>query len=555
MRMARLLTAVAFSGFLVVGSWLAPTQHSLGHAAQAAAGPVRGGTVIDGLYAEPDRLIPATNGSTAAYLPMMTLFSPLFLSDQNGVTHPALASGIPTVANGGISKDGLSYTFRMRPGLTWSDGMPLDARDVDYSWRLWTNPKFVVNSTIGFNDIKSATVSPDHLSITFHLMRPFAPFLAVWTDIVMPLPMHIFAKSTPQALNTSHFTFFPTVSSGPFMMVARKAGDTITEVRNPHFYLAGQGLPYLDKLIFRTIPNSVALTNALASHEIDSAWNLDPGQITTLKQISGYTFAAPTVPNIEEALVNLKNPILADVRVRQALEYGLDRPSMIKAVWKGYAAPMASDEAPDLWSWTPTVKPYPYDAAKAGQLLDAAGWKMGTDGYRHRNGKLLSLRWSTTSGIAWRQLGELIAQQDYRKIGIQLRIVNYPSDTFFGSIMPSGAVSGKWDLGEEFNTSGPDPDTIVAPNFQSNQVPPNGADWGWYVNPAYDKLIAQEEGTTDVAQRKAIFARMQAIMNHDLPALWLYSQPEPSLHVNTLHNYEPAPYSVSTWNAWEWWKG
>lgn len=537
------ITLLLLTGLVVPHDAARPTR------AAALAGPVRGGTVIDGLFEEPTSLLPNTGFIAFSIMIQETLFSPLFYSDAAGVLHAGLAAEIPTVANGGISKDGLTYVFHLRPGLTWSDGQPLDARDVDYSWRLWTNKDLIVNSTGGFDRIKSATVSADHLSITFHLTSPYAPFVSVWADQVMPLPQHVLGSLTAKQINTSHFLFAPTVSSGPFEISSRKSGQDIVEVRNPHFYMPGR--PYLDRLIFRIIPDETALTAALSAHEIDCAWFLDISQIATLKQISGYTFVTPTAPNIEQGLLNLRNPILQDVRVRQALEYGLDRQAMVADVWHGTAVLMASDEAPTAFSFDPAVKPYPFDPKKAASLLDAAGWKLGSDGLRHKNGKTLTLRWSTTARNTWRAQDELIALQDYQDLGIDLRIINYDGSSYFGNVLPSG----NFDIGEWENGLVYDPDTSIASYFGGNQFPPKGSNWGHYSNPRYDALIAAEEATTDLVKRKAIFAQMQVIMNRDMPSLWMYDPPAPAEYSNKLHNYAPAPNSYETWNTWEWWKG
>src|SRR5919202_1174428 len=457
MKTTRILAAAALTSLFILGGL---PQRPIGHA--AAASPVKGGTVIDGLYEEPDRLIPNTSSETFSEMAQRTIFTPLFYTDDNGVLHPGLASQIPTIANGGISRDSRTYTFHLRPGLKWSDGQPLDARDVDYAWRLWLNKDLIVNTTVGLDQIKSATVSADRHSITFHLKAPYSPFVAVWTDQNMPLPAHVLSKMTAKALNTSSFTHMPSVSSGPFRMVARKAGYSITEVRNPNYYR--KGLPYLDKLIFRIIPDQTAMTNALRAHEVDCGWFLDVSQANILQHLPGYTYvaAAKKTANIEQALLNLKNPIFQDVRVRQALEYGINRPAMVKDVRHGEAILAGADEAPALWSYNPNAKPYPYDPARAAKLLDAAGWKMGADGFRHKNGQKFSVRYSTTAHNIWR---------------------------------------------------------------------------------------AQDERTSDMGQRKAILGQIQMILNHDLPALWLYHPPDVAEHRNTLHNYAPAPFSAETWNS------
>src|SRR5919108_46283 len=239
MKTTRILAAAALTSLFILGGI---PRCTVGHAAPPAGGPQtpkRGGTVIDGLFEEPDRLIPNTSSETFSEMAQRTIFTPLFYTDDNGVLHPGLASQIPTIANGGISRDSRTYTFHLRPGLKWSDGQPLDARDVDYAWRLWLNKDLIVNTTVGLDQIKSATVSADRQSITFHLKAPYSPFVAVWTDQNMPLPAHVLSKMTAKAINTSKFTFMPTVSSGPFMATARKAGYSITEVRNPNYYQKG----------------------------------------------------------------------------------------------------------------------------------------------------------------------------------------------------------------------------------------------------------------------------------------------------------------------------
>src|SRR5438067_6982150 len=209
MKTTRILAAAALTSLFILGGI---PQRAVGHAAQVA-GPVKGGTAIDGLFEEPDRLIPNTSSETFSVMVQQTIFTPLFYTDDKGVLNTGLASQIPTASNGGISRDGLTYTIHLRPGLKWSDGAPLDARDVDYSWKIWMNKELIVSSTSGFDQIKSTTISPDNLRITFHLMARYAPFISLWTDLYFPLPAHVLSKMTAKQLNTSKFTFMPTVSS------------------------------------------------------------------------------------------------------------------------------------------------------------------------------------------------------------------------------------------------------------------------------------------------------------------------------------------------------
>ncbi len=157
--------------------------------------PVKGGTWTDDLYEEPNSLITDASSETFSDMVDQAIYTPLFYGDSNGNLHPGLATVVPTVANGGISADLKTWTFHLRPGLKWSDGQPLDARDVDFTWKLWMNPKFIPASTVGINLITSTNVSSDNLSITFHLKQGFEPFLSAWADgISAPLPAHYYSK-------------------------------------------------------------------------------------------------------------------------------------------------------------------------------------------------------------------------------------------------------------------------------------------------------------------------------------------------------------------------
>src|SRR5437764_7923406 len=173
------------------------------HTGPSAVQVARGGTWTYGLPGDAGSLIPNGDLSgTASGIMDQALYLPLFYGDAQGVIHPGGATEVPTIQNGGVSADATTWTFHLRPGLMWSDGQSYDARDVDFTWRLWSNPKFGAISILGLNLINSAEVSADHLSITFHLKQPFAPFLAdLWTDgILAPLPAHHFSGMAPEQI-------------------------------------------------------------------------------------------------------------------------------------------------------------------------------------------------------------------------------------------------------------------------------------------------------------------------------------------------------------------
>jgi len=522
--------------------------NAAGHGA-ASTPPIRGGVLVEGLLVDPDQLLPNFSSQIYAQIVQQTLFAPLFYSDNKGVIQPGLASVVPTQQNGGISADGRVYTFHLRKGLRWSDGTPLTARDIDFSWRLWTDPKLDLApySTLGIDRVQATTISSDGLSISFTLVQPYAPFLSDWTDALQPLPEHTLSLIKPAGLANSGFALVPNVNSGPFTLQEVRQGDRIIVVRNPLYYQKNLGYPYLDSIVFRTIPNQNAMLSALRAHVVDVAWLLP---ITSLSAV-GHMPRVHAIPvpsaNWEAALINMRRPVLQDVRVRQALSYGLNRQAEVGSGWHGLAALIGSDQTPTSSITASDPGPYPYNPARAAQLLDAAGWKLSPDGFRRKRGQILSITYSTTFNNPWRQLDEAQALSDYEALGIQLVIRNYPPAYFAQTVLPTG----NFDLAEYVFTNALDPDDTAV--FGSHFTYPAGSNYGAYDSPAFDQLAGQEVSTVDPIQRTTIFQRMRQILHDDAAALWLYSPDNLGAVSTRVHNYEPGPYNQDTWNAWQWW--
>jgi peptide/nickel transport system substrate-binding protein len=247
-------------------------------ASRATIPAVRGGTWTDDLPAggDPSSLIPNSGGDCCID---QALYLPLFYGDAQGQVHPGAAREIPTVQNGDISADATTWTFHLRPHLVWSDGQPYDARDVDYTWRLWLNPRFGAANTQGYDLITQA----------------FASFLSLWVDgSLAPLPAHHFSRMAPESILKSPDNLNPQVVSGPFLLSERVPGDHYTLVRNPRYYLVRAGLPYLDKVVLR-ITNPDALLKDLRAGSIDSAWFLDLEQWQAYERLKNYTLVTDQV--------------------------------------------------------------------------------------------------------------------------------------------------------------------------------------------------------------------------------------------------------------------
>ncbi len=524
-----------------------------------AGTPVKGGTFTDDLYEDVDSLIPNGVSETYATLVDQAIYAPLFYGDSKGNVHPGLASEIPTQANGDVSADLKTWTFKLRPNVVWSDGQPLNADDVNFTWKLWDNPKFGAYSTTGFNLIKSADVSADKLSITFHLSAAFEPFVSIWTDgSYAPMPAHHFASMSPDAILKSPDNLKPSVVSGPFTVSESVVHDHFTLVRNPKYYLASQGYPYLDKIVFRFVTDANTILKDLQSGSIDASWFLDVQKTPAYKALSNYTLTrTSTSAGFEAIWINEKNPILKDATIRKALAMAIDHNALIQTARRGAATPLCIDHPSGIVPGYQADASCPkFDPAAANTLLDQAGWVKGADGVRAKNGQRLEFQYSTTANNAWRAADELILQQNFKAIGVKINIQNYPAGTFFGNILPMGDPN-KYQLAEFEQTYTYDGDDST--NIQCSQIPTaansyGGGNFAFYCNHALDPLLAKELGTTDTSQRQAAFNQLHSIYLTDFPFITEYEPHDVAIYKNVVHNYTPGPMGAQeTVNVWNWW--
>jgi len=530
------------------------------HSGPSTLTPVRGGTWTDDTL-DPASLIP--NGGSDGGGMDQALYLPLFYGDAQGVIHPGAAREVPSVQNGDISADATTWTFRLRPGLTWSDGQPYDARDVDFTWRLWANPRFGAANSAGLNLISSASVSADHLTITFHLKQAYAPFLSGWVDgDFAPLPAHHFGSMAPEQILKSSDNLNPRVTSGPFLVAESVPGDHYTLVRNPRYYRASEGLPYLDKVVFRSVEQDARLKDLQAAGTITSAWRMDVSKVQAYRRLSGYALVnSPTSATFEALWFNFHNTILAaHPEVRQAMAMAINHQALIDVARQGFASTLCTDHPSALHpGYEPFVSCPEFDPALANQLLSDNGWVKGADGVRARGGQRLEFEYSTCASCgSGRIAGEAIIKRNFEAIGVKLDIHNYPGDTFFGSFLPggkasppTGAVAGRYDIAEWAWSFGYDPDDSSL--LSCDQIPPKGVNWEFYCNPALDALYTQELVTADAGIRQQIFHQIHQIYLTQFPLIVLYSPTGLSMVRKGTHNYLPSPLAADTINIWQWW--
>jgi peptide/nickel transport system substrate-binding protein len=194
----------------------------------------------------------------------------------------------------------------------------------------------------------------------------------------------------------------------------------------------------------------------------------------------------------------------------------------------------------------------------ANKLLDDTGWVKGLDGVRTSHGQRLEFEDSTTTNVAWRDASQAIVQHDFMAIGIKLDIQNYSEHGLFGALLPggeasppTGAVAGHYDIAEYGNQFGYDPDDSFL--LACDQIPPNGANFSFYCNPALDALYQQESRAVEPGMRQKLFDGIHNIDLTDLPFIVLYSTTDLAIARKGTHNYLPSPIAGSTVNIWEWW--
>jgi peptide/nickel transport system substrate-binding protein len=529
--------------------------------------PARGGTWTVGTISQPDSLIPFSGNERVNPEFDQALYLPLFYSDGFGVYHPGAASVVPTIQNGGISADAKTWIFHMRPHLVWSDGAPYDARDVAFTLQLGLNPQFNPGYVFAGYYIGSTDVSADHLSITIHLKHSFAPFLASWMDgWNAPLPAHHFGSMAPGQILKSPDLLDPQVTSGPFLMAESAPGNHFTLVRNPRYYLASKGLPYLGKVVFRILSQDT-INQGLQAGTIDSTMteSLDRAHLQAYKRLHSYTLVTPpTSAGFEALFFDFHNVVLAShLEVRQAIAMAIDDPALI--AYENTLVPGAFNQQCTDHSafyhpgFDPAASCPIFNPAAANQLLSDHSWVKGPDGVRTKGGQRLEFEFSAglDPNFVDRLALEAIIQRDLQEVGIKLDIQNYTGNIFFNTFLPegnasppTGAVAGRYDIAEFAYFYNWDPDDSSLLGCLPNG---SGSNFDFFCDPTLDALYQQELATPDPGARQNLFEQIHSVYYTDLPLIFLFDEVDLFMVRNGTHNFQPSPIYITDENIAQWW--
>lgn len=474
-----------------------------------------------------------------------------------------LCTELPTFANGRAvktelpgGKTGVDLTYTIRDGAMWADGVPVTTDDVKFTYEFGRNKDSAVANAEMYREILGVDIR-DAKTFTLHWDRLGYNYAAI-DDFVL-LPAHVerdaFADPAQYRVRTRYATdpTNPGLYNGPYRVSEFAAGSHVVLEPNPHW--PGPA-PYFKRITVRAIENTAALEANLLSGTIDMAAGeiglpLDEALAFDQRHGSDFTIIYKPGLTFEHVDCNLDNPVLADLRVRRALLLGLDRATIVKTLFAGKQAVADSFVAPQDAGFTDDVPKYPYDPAKAKQLLEAAGWHAGPDGTRRNaDGKTLSLELATTAGNRSRELVEQVLQSQWQAIGVDIRIHNEPARVLFGETLPQR----RFDLAMYAWMSAPEnsPRSI----FRSDEVPNAangyaGENLSDYRNPEMDRTIDALETELDPAQRKALWAALQRLYATDLPSLPLYFRSDAYILPKWLSGVRPTgnQYPTTLWST------
>jgi peptide/nickel transport system substrate-binding protein len=420
------------------------------------------------------------------------LFDSLVRKDQN-------FNLVPGVAERWEITDPQTYVFHLRQGIRFHDGRPLTSKDV--KWTLDTMRDGSLRTIKGATyKLVDRVETPDDFTLVVHLTEPFAPLLWNLSEGafgIVPYGSGKDFKSNP-------------IGSGPFRFVRADPDSQVVIERNDQYW--GEHA-HLQRIRFAVVPDATtrALELRKGSADLVAANSLPPDMVRALEGERKIAVQRHPGTSLAYLAFNLRDPILKDVRVRQAVAFAIDRQTILHYLMDDSGRLAANVLPPEHWAYNPDVAQYPHDIARANSLLDAAGYPRGKDGIRFH----LTMK---TSDQETTRLLAAVLQQQLRPAGIALDIRSFEFGTFYSDVTKGSfqLYSLRW-----IGYSNQDPD-IFEDVFHSASFAPKRANRGYYSNPEIDRLVEQGRRTLDQQERKRIYAEVQRILARDLPYINLW---------------------------------
>lgn len=498
--------------------------------------PESGGTLVDAMSAEPSGLIAMLAGESAASAVAANIFNSLLKYDKNLELTGELA------VSWQVSDDQKTITFKLKPDLKWADGAPLTSADVLFTWKVITDENTRTPYSADYKLVKHAE-APDPVTFSVTYEQPYAPALDSWAGMQI-LPEHLLKG---QDINTTAFARKP-VGSHYYQLGEWKHGERISLVRNSN---ATQGQARIDRLVSRFIPDPAAQFLELMADNID-LMNLNTIQYARIlparKELNSRVALYKELGNSYTYLgFNLKRKPFDDKRVRQAINYAIDKQELIDGVLLGLGEPVASPYKPGTrWS-NPKLRPYPHNIAKAKQLLKEAGFEdRDGDGILDKDGQPFSFEILTNQNPD-RVKSATFIQRQLKQLGIDASIRQLEWASFIGRYIKTGdfqAVVLGWGLGYE-----PDQFNI----WHSSQQAPGQFNFIGYNNPKVDRLLEQGRLELDPDKRMKIYHEFAEVLLEDSPVVYLFAgYGLPAIHKRVRGIDNPAPPAGIGHNSYEW---
>ena len=502
----------------------------------------QGGQLVYGSLQEPDTLNPLLSDLLATAEVSSLIFSGLTITNDQGEWMPDLAAEVPTLQNGGVSKDGLTVTYKLRHGVTWHDGSPFTADDVKFTWQIIMNSKINVVSREGYDKI-AAIDTPDQYTVIIRFKEYYAPHLILFNTI---LPKHVLEAMGD--INKAPFNRSP-IGTGPFRFKEWRLAEAVVLEANSSYF---RGKPNLDTLIYKVIPDTNIMLSQLKAGEVDIVSNVAFAQLDQIKDIGGVQ--AIITPNMiwEHLDFNLDNTLFQDVRVRQAIALGIDKPALIANVLKGAASLAVGDQSPLSWGYNPGIQQEVRDVNAARELLVQAGWTLGDDGIFIKEGRKLAFSLSFPTGNKSREIVASVIGQQLKEVGISVEIRPIETKVFFEDVLKKRG----FETAMYAWVAGSDPNNLSL--WHSKWIPSskngfNGRNYPGWRNAEIDSLTEQGAYTIGIEARKQIYYRIQDIIVQEHPIVPLYFRSNIEAVRSNVVNYRSNPTSAGNlWNAWQW---
>ena len=504
------------------------------------------GTLRVATISTPNTLNPILSTQQIEALAQAFVFDPLIATDPDGHDVPILAAQVPTLENGGIGRDGLTITYRLRRGVRWQDGAPFTSHDVQFTYRAIMNPKTLVSTRHGW-DVIARVDTPDPYTAVFRLKHPFAPavhtFFAHSDAPYFVLPAHLLEKYPD--LNRVPFNTLP-VGTGPFKVVRWVHGDHIDYAANDEYFL---GKPKLRRIVLHVVPDENTITNQVRAHELDWFAFATPRVYPQLTAIGGIGVHLVSLNANDAILFNTTSPPFDDPRVRRAVGLAIDKPLLVREATYGTTVAATEDLPPQLWAHDPRAGTAVRDLRAAGALLDAAGWHAGPDGMRAKQGRRLTMSLAFRSDSATDRSRSVLIASMLKDAGIDVDLKGYTTSKLYGPTGSGVLADGKFEAGLQTWYAGTDPDDST--QLTCDQVAPRGYNWPRWCSKAMDDAQRTALSHYDRPTRKRAYSTIENLLAQNAPFVYLW-WPRQIEAVNTdLRGFRPNGI-IENWNAWEW---